>query len=96
MELFIFARLHVRAGNEAVAAPVLCEQIKGERSEPGCLAITAYRSNRDPRLFYIHSRWTDEGAFENHADLPRTVRFVERMQTLTDHPFAAIRTAPLV
>ena len=95
MELFIFARFHVRTGNEAVAASVLREQTAGVREEPGCLAIQAYRSIRDPLLFYIHSRWTDEAAFEMHADLPRTARFVERMQTLIDHPFEATRTEPL-
>ena len=61
------------------------------RQEPGCLAIGAYRSTREPRLFYIHSRWIDEAAFETHAGLPHTVRFVERMQPLIDHPFEATR-----
>jgi quinol monooxygenase YgiN len=65
------------------------------RHEPGCLAIQAYRSIRDPRLFYIYSCWTDEAAFELHAELPRTVRFVERMETLIDHPFEATRARPL-
>ncbi len=96
MELFIFARFHVREGNEAVAAAVLREQTAGVREEPGCLAIQAYRSIRDPRLFYIHSRWMDEAAFDIHADLPRTVEFVRRMETLIDHPFEATRARPLV
>lgn len=95
MELFIFARFHVREGNEAVAAAVLREQTAGVREEPGCLAIQAYRSIRDPRLFYIHSRWMDEAAFDIHADLPRTVEFVRRMETLIDHPFEATRARPL-
>jgi quinol monooxygenase YgiN len=95
MELFIFARFRVREANEAVAAAVLREQTAGVREEPGCLAIQAYRSIRDPRLFYIHSCWTDETAFEIHADLPRTVRFIEQMETLIDHPFEAIRTERL-
>jgi quinol monooxygenase YgiN len=96
MELFIFARFHVREGNEAVAAAVLREQTAGVGDEPGCLAIHAYRSIRDPRLFYIHSRWTDESAFEMHADLARTVEFVKRMETLIDHPFEATRASVLV
>jgi quinol monooxygenase YgiN len=92
MELFIFARFHTREGVETAAAAVLREQVKGVREEPGCLAIEAYRSVGDPKLFYIHSRWSDEAAFEAHAELPRTVQFVERMETLIDHPFAATRT----
>jgi len=32
------------------------------RAEPGCLDIHAFRSTRDARLFYIHSRWKDEAS----------------------------------
>jgi quinol monooxygenase YgiN len=96
MELFIFARFHVREGNEAVAAAALREQTAGVGDEPGCLAIHAYRSIRDPRLFYIHSRWADEAAFEMHAELGRTVEFVKRMEMLIDHPFEATRAWVLV
>jgi quinol monooxygenase YgiN len=83
-------------GTEAIAGAILREQAAGAREEPGCLAIQAYRSIRDPRLFYIHSRWTGEAAFEIHADLPRTVEFVKRMETLIDHAFEATRARPLV
>ena len=95
MELFIFARFHAREGHEATVAAVLHEQTEGARQEQGCLAIQAYGSIRDPRLFWIHSRGADEAAFEVHADLPRTVQFVERMEKLIDHPFDATRARPL-
>ncbi len=58
---------------------------------PGCLAIGAFRSTRDPQLFYVHSRWTDEAAFDSHAELPHTVRFLERVQPLIDHPLDVTR-----
>ena len=58
------------------------------REEPGCLRIQHYRSIRDPQLFFIHSVWKDEAAFENHAGLPHTVRFLERVEPLIDHPRA--------
>ena len=61
------------------------------RAEPGCLAIDACRSTRDSRLFWIVSHWIDEVAFEVHAELPDATRFVERMQSLIDHPFEAAR-----
>ncbi len=91
MELTIFARFHARPGKAGAVADALRAQVPGVRDEPGCLSIQAFRSIRDPRLFYIHSRWTDEAAFEVHAILPRTVRFVEIMQALIDHPFEATR-----
>jgi len=61
------------------------------REEPGGLGIQAFRSIRAPQLFYIHSRWKDEAAFEIHAGLPQTVRFVERVEPLIDHPFDVTR-----
>lgn len=95
MELFIFARFHARDGEEPALAAVLRQQIRFARGEPGCLMIDAYRSTRDPRLFYIHSRWTDDAAFEVHAELPNTVRFLDRVQPLIDHPLDVTRSRPL-
>ncbi len=92
MELFIFARFHAREGQEEALADALREQVAKTRIEPGCLAIAAYRSVRDSRLFWIHSRWSDEVAFEVHAALPNTERFVAQVEGLIDHPFEATRT----
>ena len=90
--LFIFGRFHARPGQEAEVAEALLEVIQPTRQEPGCLAVHAFRSVRDPRLFYIHSRWTDEATFELHAVLPHTVRFLERVAPLVDHPLDIART----
>ena len=92
MELFIFARFHAREGLEEAVAALLREQVGPVRAEPGCLVINAYRSVRDARLFWIHSHWTDQEAFEVHADLPRTQRFVEAAEQLIDHPFDVTRS----
>ena len=95
MELFVFARFHARGGQETALAAELRGQIRAVREEPGCLAIDAYRSTRDPRLFYIHSRWSDEPAFEVHAELPNTLRFLERVQPLIDHALDVTRARPV-
>jgi len=95
MELFIFARFHAREGKEAELAHLLGKQIRFARGEPGCLKIDAYRSTRDTRLFYIHSRWADEAAFQVHADLANTVEFVARAEALIDHPFDVTRARAL-
>ena len=91
MELFIFARFHARAGDEGGLAAALRDVLAPTREEPGCLGIHAFRSSRDARLFYIHSRWKDEAAFDRHAALPHTVRFVERVTPLIDHPLDVTR-----
>ena len=95
MELFIFAQFHAREGQEAAVAAALREVSGPTQAEQGCLFQKAYRSTRDDRLFYVHSRWKDEAAFELHARLPHTVRFIEKVQTLIDHPLDVNRAQPL-
>jgi quinol monooxygenase YgiN len=95
MEVFIFARFHAGEGHQTALAAELGRQVRFAREEPGCLAIDAYRSTRDPRLFYIHSRWADETAFEVHAELANTVRFLERVQPLIDHGLDVTRASPV-
>ena len=91
MELFIFARFHAQPGNESAVAAALQDVLTPSREEPGCLGIHAFRSIRDPHLFYILSRWKDEAAFDHHAGLPHTRRFIERMELLVDHPLEVTR-----
>ena len=91
LEIFIFARFHARPGNEGALAAALVDVLAPTREEPGCLSIHAFRSIRDPRLFYIHSRWKDEAAFEWHGDLPHTKLFVERVEAVIDHPLDVTR-----
>jgi quinol monooxygenase YgiN len=94
-EIFIFARFHARAGGEQAVETTMREMLGPVRAEAGCLAIDVFRSICDPRLFYVHSRWIDETAFDNHTGLPHTVRFVEQIQLLIDHPIEVTRTKPL-
>jgi quinol monooxygenase YgiN len=87
MELFLFARLHARPGKQSELQQAMFEVQGPTRKEPGCLGYGAYRSVRDPDEFYIHTRWRDREAFEQHAALPHTVRFVASVESLLDHPF---------
>ncbi len=95
MEMFFFARFHARAGEELAVAGVLLDVLAPSREEPGCLSIHAFRSIHDPRLFYIHSRWKDEAAFDVHVGLSHTVRFIARVEPLIDHPLDMCRTEKL-
>lgn len=92
MELVIFARFHAGPGNEDEVKAAMLDVLPPSRDEPGCLGMSGFRSVRDPQLFYIHSRWEDEEAFDVHADLPHTVRFMERVGRLIDHPLDINRT----
>jgi len=96
MELFIFARFHARAGGEQGVEEAIRDVAGPTREESGCLSYHVFRSTRDPRLFYIHSRWRNEAAFDTHADLPHTVRFLERVEPLIDHPLDVTRATLVV
>jgi len=85
----VFARLHARPGKRSEVQQAMFEIQGPTRVEPGCLAYGGFRSVRDPDEFYIHSRWHDLGAFERHAGLPHTVRFLANVEPLLDHPFTA-------
>ena len=92
MELTIFGRFHGRRGSEDAVGDAIRDVVVPTRAEPGCLSINAYRCTRDPQLFYIHSRWVDEAAFNDHVELAHTVRFIERIEPLIDHPLDVART----
>ena len=96
MELVIFARFYAREGQEAAVEAAVCEVTSITRAaEPGCIAIAPYRSVRDTRLLFLHSRWSDEAAFDRHAALPHTLGFLECVRPLIDHPLDLNRTVAI-
>jgi quinol monooxygenase YgiN len=92
VDQYVFVRLHAREGEESAVEQALRDVTGPSREEPGCLSFHTFRSTRDRRLFYIHSRWVDEAAFQAHADLPHTVRFLKRVDALLDQPRDVART----
>lgn len=62
------------------------------RGEPGCIRINLYEATRGPAVFYLHSEWVDEAAFEEHARLPHTLDFLSVLDELITHPLQALRT----
>ena len=90
-ELSIIARFHAREGHEVALAAILRSEVAASQTDPGCLSHRAYRSVRDPQLFFIQSHWVDEAAFENHIGLPHTVQFAESVQPMIDHELEPIR-----
>ncbi|HUI86079.1 MAG TPA: putative quinol monooxygenase [Nitrososphaerales archaeon] len=94
-ELFIIARFHAREGQEGAVAEALRSEVLSSRADPGCLSHEAYRSVRNPRLFFIESHWVDDAAFETHIGLPHTVQFAESIQLMIDHELEPIRLRPI-
>lgn len=59
--------------------------------EPGCIRMEVFESVNQPFLFYIHSEWIDQAAFDLHATLPHTLRFVSAAERLLGHPIRGAR-----
>ena len=92
MSVHFFVRFEPLPGKELEFREEMLRVIETSRSEIGCLAIHAFESLREPFVFAIHSEWADEAAFELHAQLPHTVRFLEAAQVLLSHPVQGLRT----
>jgi len=94
--LDIFARVEAQQGKEHALATVLVEHLPAVRRTPGCLLVHDYRSVRDPRLLYVHSRWRDLESFERYASSSETDRFVQQAEEhMASPPLRAVRTVAL-
>jgi quinol monooxygenase YgiN len=93
--LFICGRLHAWEGHAEAVAAALRQVVGPTRAEPGCLDYGAFCSTGDPRLFYIHSRWIDEAAFDAPATLPYTERLLAQVQQRIEHPLDVTRARPI-
>ena len=82
MELAIIGEFRALPGRERDVEAAIRKVVPLSRRESACLAIDAFRSNRDSALFYVHSRWTDEAAFDAHAQLPHTAEFIATVEPL--------------
>ena len=91
-QLFIFARFHALPAQEKAVEDALRKIIAPTRQqEPGCLEIHIFRSIKDARLFYIHSRWVDEAAFDHHISQQYIKQFAKEVEPLVDHKLDTTR-----
>jgi quinol monooxygenase YgiN len=81
-----------RSGKEIEFRQELLRIADPTRAEPGCLNIRIFESLREPVVFAIHSEWVDEAAFNLHAQLPHTVRFIEAANQLLTHAVEGLRS----
>lgn len=91
MSVHFFVRFEPVPGREMEFREELRRVVEPTLAEPGCLAIRVYESLREPSVFAIHSEWVDEAAFEWHAQLPHTVRFLGAAEKLLPHPVQGLR-----
>jgi quinol monooxygenase YgiN len=80
------------SGREMEFREEVLRVVEPSRAESGCVAMHVFESIRKPVVFAIHSEWVDETAFEVHAELPHTVRFLQAAEALLTHPVRGLRS----
>lgn len=90
--MHFIVRFEPLAGKAMEFREELLRVVEPTRAETGCVAIHVFQSLREPFVFAIHSEWVDEAAFELHARLPHTLRFLGAAGKLLTHAVAGIRT----
>jgi len=91
MSMFFIVRFEPLPGKEEAFRQAMLANLEPSRAEAGCLGIRMFESLREPRTFAIFSEWRDEAAFELHAQLPHTMRFLKAAESLLPHPVKGLR-----
>jgi quinol monooxygenase YgiN len=91
MSFHFIVRFQPLPGMETAFREELLRVNAPSREEAGCLRLDVFESLGEPLEFAIHSEWVDEAAFELHAGLPHTVRFVAAAGKLLAHPIQGLR-----
>jgi quinol monooxygenase YgiN len=89
--MHFFVRLEPHPGKASEFREELLRVVESSRAEAGCLSMRLFESLHEPFQFAIHSEWRDEAAFELHARLPHTVRFLAAARELLTHPVEGFR-----
>jgi quinol monooxygenase YgiN len=92
LPIHTFVRFEPLPGKQQQLRDELMQLLGPTRAEPGCIRIQLFEAVRDPLVFYFHSEWVDEAAFDAHAKLPHMTRFLGLVGGLTTHPVKATRT----
>ena len=96
MSVHFFVRFEPLPAKETEFREELLRIVAPTRAESGCLAVHTFESLHEPFVFVIHSEWADEAAFELHARLPHTVRFLGIAETLLNHAVQGVRAREIV
>ncbi|HKX00277.1 MAG TPA: putative quinol monooxygenase [Bryobacteraceae bacterium] len=91
MSFHFLVRFEPQPGKAPAFRDELLRVLEPTRREAGCLSIHAFESIREPAMFAIHSEWVDEAAFNRHAELPHTVRFLSAGEKLLTHAVHGLR-----
>jgi autoinducer 2-degrading protein len=79
----MIAILDARPGLEDTFRARIIELVRAVRSEPGCVAFTAYEARDTPGRFYLYEIYTDAAAFEAHLKTDHVHAFISAIPDLS-------------
>src|SRR5579863_975845 len=91
LSMHFMVRFEPQPGKQDAFREELLRVNEPSRAEAGCISILVFESVREPFVFAVYSEWVDEAAFELHAQLPHTVRFLRAAEQLLTHPVQGLR-----
>ena len=91
--MFLIARFHARPGCQVKLQEAILAVSGPTCAEADCVSFQAFQALGDDHLFFIHSVWSNEAAFEQHTTLPHTVEFISVIDNLIDQPSEITRLA---
>lgn len=89
--MHFIVRFEARDGCEDSFRAALHAVADASRRELGCVGFRVFEAAHDPRVFAIHSEWTNDAAFDLHATLPHTRRFLTEGAALLTHEIHGLR-----
>jgi quinol monooxygenase YgiN len=92
VSVHFIVRFEPRPGMAAAFRDASQQVMAASREEEGCVAFNVFESLHEPTTFAIHSEWADEAAFDIHAELPHTLRFLQAADELLTHPVQGLRS----
>jgi quinol monooxygenase YgiN len=64
----VAAKWIAREGEEQRVAAAISKLVDPSRAEPGCLVYRTHRDLDDPRVFFLYEEYTEQAAYEAHAE----------------------------
>lgn len=76
-EVICLSQMTAKEGKEKELFQALQALIPPTRQESGCLAYELWQDLNNPRSFMMYERFTSQGAFQKHIEMPYIQDFLE-------------------
>jgi (4S)-4-hydroxy-5-phosphonooxypentane-2,3-dione isomerase len=87
--------IHVKPEHVEAFIPVMLENARGSRTEPGNLRYDLFRDDDDPNHFLLYEVYRDAEALEDHRATPHFQKWAAAVEPWLAAPRTRVRAQPL-